>query len=485
MNAPLAHRDPIEQLRAERPVVESSMPDVPIDVQPVTTRARRPRRARAILVAAVAGLAALAGVMFSGLETGESVSRLGISTAEARDIAFGALEELAELRRYESEYVITAREVGGDRRAEESVIHVVKVDDDYRFDSTWASDFLDRDANGLSALFVDGLHMEEAASSRYPQRWMLEATPAGAGSARRVPSPEVLAPPDFSQLVAQLERERLVAARRTGEGTVVVELRIDASKLVPVGGASRRPPDPIASFAQTITMASNLGRREAPIELTITVHQDGTRRIDVTGEIAKTYANGAGGTPQLMSTLTARWTWREDSSLEVAAPPPEDVLVVGRIPAARAGDTGPDGAHGTLADFTRPELQALGRRLAGHRQRTVLAGVRRERAASRRKDPRIWTAVEQFYEARRAEIDRDWLPIDRVAMSRSDRCQPFWPDSLRAMDPDVALSDPASAGWRCELRNGHGSISVLPGDERIDARAEVGSGVTHWVMPSR
>lgn len=485
MSSPTVDPDPIALLRAERPDVHSVIPTKVEHAPPAPIRSRRSRLVRPALVASVACAVVLSGIVVSGHRSNGPSSGIGISTAEARDRAFNALEQLSDLRQYKAEFTVTAQETSGQRRADESVVRVEKSGDDYRFDRTWESDFLDHDAKGLTELFVDGLHMEEAASSRYPQAWMLEATPAGAGHARFVPGPEMLSPPDFRQLVSQLERERLVTGQRNDDGTVVVELRIDASKLMPVGNGSSRPPDPIATFAQTLAMASNLKRREAPMALRVEVREDGTRIIQASGEIAREYANGAGGTPPILSKLTARWTWREDTTLQIASPSPADVLVVGNIPAARKGVTGPEGSHGTLSDYTRGELRELGRRIAAHRQRSTLAGVRSERASTRKRYPQLWIANKRFYEVRRAEIERDWLPIDRTAMSKSDRCSPFWPDSLRAMDRASARANPEHAGWRCVLRDGHSSISVLPGDEQIDVEAVQGSGMAHWIMPTR
>jgi hypothetical protein len=171
------------------------------------------------------------------------------------------------------------------------------------------------------------------------------------------------------------------------------------------------------------------------------------------------------------STHELEWSWAPIDEPQLIAPDPTDVLVVGMAGAARKGDTSIYGVHGTLDEFTDAELMTLARRVSDYRN-TI--GNRTARHSSPRSYPDLWKRQARQQQLVDQEIRAEWVPLDRAAMSRSDQCEPFWPDSLRAMKRSQAEADPDAAGWRCNLSQDRGSFSVLPASSVIDVRGRVG-----------
>jgi hypothetical protein len=157
------------------------------------------------------------------------------------------------------------------------------------------------------------------------------------------------------------------------------------------------------------------------------------------------------------------------------------VLVVGKIMAFRRGDTGFDGAHGSLDQYTDAELRQLGRRIASQRQRGLLASAKR-RAARDPSIPARWNGMQTAVAAVNAEFNELWLPIDRAAMVDSKACTPFWPISRRTMPRATAADAPQDAGWTCTLADGNSSFSVAPDAEAAWLTVAVGSGKHETIM---
>jgi hypothetical protein len=295
---------------------------------------------------------------------------------------------------------------------------------------------------------------------------------------------DMSSPPNLQMLVQQLERERLVTSRSDDDGNVAVTIRTHVSKLAPASVDPGVPSsDPIGRFAGMVSsLQGNVKQPTDPmIEIRVEARADGVRRIVATGPTARMHANQRGGTGVIRSTSKVVWEWKPVSDHELVAPDRSDVLVVGKIMAFRRGDTGFDGAHGSLDQYTDAELRQLGRRIASQRQRGLLASAKR-RAARDPSIPARWNGMQTAVAAVNAEFNELWLPIDRAAMVDSKACTPFWPISRRTMPRATAADAPQDAGWTCTLADGNSSFSVAPDAEAAWLTVAVGSGKHETIM---
>jgi hypothetical protein len=483
-------RDEIEQLRSELPVVDAPVP--PFRAATVrTTSPARSGRSRLPLVAVAATICValvLAGVSVQDRAgTDHAVGVGGISAAEAREIAFDALTSLDELgRSYRASETWTSVEIGGAKRRESTTRALRREGDDFRYENRWDTTYFDRAGAGRTQTVLcvaSRCYSNAVPTDAHPQHWSLDirSLPARITGWVRSGDP-VWDPPDFRQLVGQLEREHLASGERTPDGTVRVVIDAPARSLAPVGGARNMSmaSDPVTAAAQGVLLWSPPGDDEPRLELTITVEPDGTRRIESTFLMRTTHPDGRGGAGPLDSEVTKTSTWTPISRPSLQAPEPGDVLVIGDATLYRRTKDATFGIRGTLDEFDEAAIAALRREVAAARprwRRGTIASTSHARSYAK-----LWAANARRTRAIRAEIDRSWLPIERGRLSMSDRCTPFWPQSEREMDREAARRAPARAGWRCELRAGDATITLLPGADAYDV-VDTTSGASFWRYP--
>lgn len=486
MSSPMVEDDAIRQLRAERPEVRSRPVltfDHPRNSSPDRWFVRRPRRA--FMLAGVAALLlVLTGIVATDRSGSDTGGPVGISSAEAKQIAFDSLVDLAGLDDYEATNESTFTERDGANRTDRS--HTTyRVEGDARYmKRTWGSDFLDREDKGIGKLCIEDYCYEEANSTRIAQPWLLVATHRGGSSRLSYGGDPLASPPDFRKLIDALEREQLVDARRDEDGTVTVTIETPATRLAPIGESFNRTVDPVTGFAGMIVSLNargpedTAGARKATVSVTITVSEAGLRTISAHGSTARmVFPNGKGGSDPIPANVDMRWTWKPITIHSLLVPDPHDVMVVGSSLGSRKGVKGVYGTYGTLDTISDARLQQIERDIRRTRNAVASATQRRATAPAPRSYPKLWQRESRALRELRAELDREWLPIDRSKMSTSDRCTPFWPDTLRRMDKDIADADPESAGWKCTTSDGRSSFSVAPDERVLTVNQRFGSGI--------
>ncbi|MBC7462027.1 MAG: hypothetical protein H7287_11745 [Thermoleophilia bacterium] len=475
--------DPIAQLRAERPDATSdlrldamSMPDIDLTrtLTPSACPAPRLRHLRRLAVVAACALAAvLSGVQVLTRTSSESRHRLtGISPADAKELARTALTAAPRLTDFDSTVSYTSVERGGSGRTDSRVYRTIAIGGDRSETVNVRNDFLDRDTQGLETLTVAGMPYHEKATDEDGTHWILDASQIGARqyhSAFTLPGQKPL---DFDEFIEQLDREDLIEARRTSDGSLVVELAQPARELAPVDGAIVTNVDPITMFAWGMSH----GRTQPIVHVRITVSDDGALKdVRAWADIVTTFANGHNRGIQLPARVTQRLSWKPVGDRTLKAPDPSDVRVVGKWELARIGLKGPVGPHGKLDEYTKAELNALQVAAIHSRQ------YRPRRTANPARPARHYPALfarKRAEQLRFKQLIEVYRPFDRAQLAANPSCTPFWPASGRAMDRTTALQGPDKAGWSCTMPNGAGSFSLAPDSDNYQAHPGQSGGIT-------
>lgn len=457
-----------------------------------TSRTPRARWRRAIRACALAIVLALGAVLVGvhendGAPGGQRTASPGIAVADARETALAALKKLPSMRDYDVTATLRSTAVRAPHQVYERVERTVRVDGDiessYRVqngfndDATWSA---------LRTRVVDGTTYTESRTRRFKQPWMVGVrdvvTPDRAGDAE-FRALMYNAPSDFRSLVEELQSERMVDVRRAGDdGGLTLELRREAHQLAPAPGAPlggpNAAPDPLSMFAMEIAFT----QPHATIDVRIDLADDGTlQSLRTSGEMTTLLSDGTpGGTGRIPVMEDRAWRVVSAKGRRLAAPDPEDVMVVGDEVQTRRGATGPLGPLGSLDSLTRRELEEAAFRAA---HTSPPRGPRHARAARpHHRSAAALQALRQRHLAVRnaRRLAAAYFPIDRERMSKDTACSPYWPSSGRSMTRSHA-GDVEQVGWRCRLRQHAGWISLSPGETTVSIGVGGGRYPTAWI----
>lgn len=449
--------DVIELLRSERPDAATDpmlgagcMPSTRRFAQRDSTALRRRTRIRMAVVGAIAAAAILTGVQLVGSAHRGAPAIRGITAAEAKQMAVTALRRVGTLTDYRMIETWSATEVGGEHRVVSRRTDATVIDGNRSSSNNNRNDFVDQDVDGAEFRTVAGRTYVESATPVVKQRWML-ALGGGGGSIGGYSTQ----PPETAGIIAQLQREGLVSARRTVDGSVVVEVRRPASELADVDGMDTGPGDPITGFATSIAR-SGYPRTIVTARLAMSVNGD-MRDIRVSAMYPGRLPDGHGGA-KVMAEFVNEWKLRPATGA-VKAPDPRDVMVVGDILQTRHGVTGLAGPQSTLDSYTPATLLALKAKMQANARE--MSGYYMRRTT---RPPRHYSKLMRFISQRRRLLRAELATMQRdpAALAANDRCRPYWPTSGRAMDSGRAKANPAAAGWRCHLTTVDAYVSTEP-----------------------
>lgn len=480
-----SRRTAVDRLRDERPehvqcagfdraaqLDRRRVPGV-VPSTPVASRRRSTHGARWVRVSVIAAILA-AVALFTGVTLRDGTHRsvrpnAGITVAAAREIAVNALEQLDALEDYDYSTSTRTTELAGRRRVSSYTQRIVIIGNDYIRTRSQRNDFAGIAKNDPEVRLVHGQIYQASASPRLKQPWLISANGIP-GSSYGPRSDPFSHPPDFAQLVTQLERERLASARRTRSGRIVVELERPARDLAPVGGAAVRSVDPIATFAMSVAWQ----HPKDVITVRIDISPDGQlRRIRAGVESEAVVGDNHGGL-HVVARTEQEWRLRPVAGRTIDAPNPKQVVVVGDVIQTRRGATGLLGPHGTLDTFTDAELAHLRSRVRRAPRRLMYPPLN-PGGPMRKVNPdwerRMEAGIKRFrrQSASLDRIMRTYRPVDRSRLATDPACIPYWPATGRRMDLEVGRSHPERAGWTCTF-SGVGSFSITPGRGELQSQ---------------
>lgn len=478
--------DPIKHLRDERPELDPRDPlALPRCAEPRTrnnARASRRRTRRVALIAAVACLSLLSGVLVLDDSDPGSKDGIGITSAEARERAIDALRGVGKLENFEFTQSWSATEVGGEQRTSGSEWTYARVNGATSRSSWTVNEFagIKRRA-GLEHRAVDGMvYQSRGHTLHIDTPWILAVrggwTAPGSDARAADMSSIMYEQPDFPGIIKQLEREGLTDARVTRDGATVVTIEREARELAPVT-ASMPGGDPVAMFAAQFMWGSD-PHPDTVVTVRISVGNDGNLRGVRASAIAPTvHPDGKGGSDPIESQIVAEQRWKPRST-PVQAPDPADVTVVGNVNKARRGEGGLAGPLGTLDELSIDDLRRL-RRQVMRTPSAAYDGWGRTSTRPARSYPKLFAqrrAEQIAFRKRVAEL----MPFDRSKFVDDPACEPLWPESRRAMEPGEARRDPDAAGWKCDLGEDVGVVVIMPEPIGITEWMPTPGGVVSW-----